>query len=941
MLPGCVLALFCLATCFAGDGAAESGRTQNSLLRVVPAPGAVTVDARLEDWDRSGRIFICSELATQQETKSALVSAMYDTQAIYLALEVNDPTPLQNKTDPSKPADAWRQDCVQMRFRLPAKNGGQIVFADTWFYSPEEKPVLHLSPQKPRGERIDVLAAGGETAFRKNDDNAGYVQEIRIPWTLLGVDAAAIEPDFSFRMGVEVYGGEYGTPEGFRLADLIARRGTSTQSFFAHPERWGRAQLMEKGSLQVADYQTMPVHITEHPFLICRREQFPALIARSTKEPWATMAAAAKKRCADGLTRPGHAYSLTRHIGACALVYILEEDKRKENAQRVKDAILHLEEIEFDAGKSWTGVVPPLGSAFVAILALDIVYDDLSTGEIRDCEALIEEQTGKIDRHGAWPAARLGTFGTWDIYRGERILPDDAFFDNYMRQMTADGVTTVSPGYAFARLGSGDGRPQKTGYADVLEFTGIDNRYYNNERLRSFYRWLFSASVNPAKEYHLFGDVAPGWNPPNSALMWRVGRFDEKAAAYAAWLLDGKEPPGHILSFILMQDPLPEAVVPGSRLFMQGGAVFREPQDDPLALACALYNIVGRPDWHTHEEVNALSASAYGNRLLVNGGWLGEAMRPPAKNNTLAIDGRPHATRIGAGLEEGILAEGFDYACGVSGGALGDDSFRRSLIMVHPQDGAAGYFVTIDEVDADNGEAVHSYLQLASESAAEEVRVRQEYLAAIDHHAEVDGVKLSVFYEPQPAQVKQAKVASGFLERSPQSGYHYRLEAVCPTNEKGNLNAITVLFPHNGKHPKATMVPGDADTEACVLVRQAGEVTDVIASSSDEQAREIEGCAIRARAALFRHTSGTPVFYFARQGTEFESGGIGFRSAKPVSLYMRGTFGHIAGPGCEVTFRQPGLESVSIDEEPVEAVGKGDGFVRVAVPRGSHAIMLR
>lgn len=63
-------------------------------------------------------------------------------------------------------------------------------------------------------------------------------------------------------------------------------------------------------------------------------------------------------------------------------------------------------------------------------------------------------------------------------------MRSDAFYEKYLGQMTPDGVTSAAPMYAFARLGSGNDRPQKTAYADVLEFTGIDRRYYNNPKLK-------------------------------------------------------------------------------------------------------------------------------------------------------------------------------------------------------------------------------------------------------------------------------------------------------------------------------------------------------------------------------------------------------------------------------------------------------------------------
>ncbi len=47
-------------------------------------------------------------------------------------------------------------------------------------------------------------------------------------------------------------------------------------------------------------------------------------------------------------------------------------------------------------------------------------------------------------------------------------------------------------------------------------------------------------------------------------------------------------------------------------------------------------------EYHTHEETNGISLSAYGNRVLVNGGWLGDPTWPADKNNTISINGSRH-----------------------------------------------------------------------------------------------------------------------------------------------------------------------------------------------------------------------------------------------------------------------------------------------------------
>lgn len=238
--------------------AAEQGRTQNLELRIVPAPRGMTVDGRLDEWDRSGRIFLCADLARQKERQSAHAMGMYDREALYLALDVRDPTPLNNPGDPDKqPGQGWRGDCLQVRLAVPVADGNKAVFfLDSWYFQEAGKPALMLQPQSPRREQVNALEHGGAAAFRKHEDGGGYVQELRLPWTLLGV-ADRLQPGFEFTMGLEIVGGKGGREsKPFRLVDLVAWPGAPAKGFFLHPERWGTARLTAKGNLEMATHDT-------------------------------------------------------------------------------------------------------------------------------------------------------------------------------------------------------------------------------------------------------------------------------------------------------------------------------------------------------------------------------------------------------------------------------------------------------------------------------------------------------------------------------------------------------------------------------------------------------------------------------------------------------------------------------------------------------------
>jgi len=688
----------------------------------------------------------------------------------------------------------------------------------------------------------------------------------------------------------------------------------------------------------------------DHPFLITTRDAFPELIKRAEREPWKTMAADARKTV-DAGPEAGRAVSLQRYLGALAVVYILEEKHRAEHALAVHEAITEKLGGVFH-GEKWEGTVPPLGAAFVAILALDIVHDDLSADQLGAAEAEIERLIRPFGYTGPWPGGRQGTLGTWDVYTGKRTEPDDAYYDNIMRQMTDDGVTTVAAGYAFSRLGSDWSRPQKSAYADVLEFTGIDRRYYNNPRLHRFYRWLLGHSVSPAKHYHMFGDVGPYWRHPVAAGLWRVGRFDSRAAGYAAWLFGERQPPGHILSYVLMTEPLPDPIVPGSKLFPKGGAVFREPEDRAESLGAALYSIDGEPDWHTHQETNAVAFSAYGARLLVNGGWLGPPTWPADRNNTLTIDGREHARKTGGGLQEGLVVDGLDYAAGLSGAALGRARHVRSLVLVHGRPEAPGYAVVLDEFES-GGTAdvrVHTYFHPATEREPETVSRWLRYRAVIDHHAEVEGVRLDVVYSPAPLDVARAELPSGELGRDPKAGRHYRLEAIHDTDKAGAANTITLLYPlaPDQPPPRIERIEPDASAEASdspwstppLAIHHGPEMVDLWAIGGSLKPGRLEGARLQGDAAMVRLADGMAVMYLLRRGVLVRAGGVGVESGRPISIAMVGDRGRLSGGPARVRFHRPGVRAVRLDGDSIEPVDQGEGWIEVEAPGGDLSVEL-
>ena len=75
-------------------------QTSNYQLRLVPCPGAVKIDGSLGDWDLSGGILMCYDLATMKDNHSVQIYGMYDAEALYLGFHFKDKSPLVNHLDP-------------------------------------------------------------------------------------------------------------------------------------------------------------------------------------------------------------------------------------------------------------------------------------------------------------------------------------------------------------------------------------------------------------------------------------------------------------------------------------------------------------------------------------------------------------------------------------------------------------------------------------------------------------------------------------------------------------------------------------------------------------------------------------------------------------------------------------------------------------------------
>lgn len=194
----------------------ENGLARHKQLYAVPAPGKVTINGKLDDWDLSGQIEMYVTEDTK-ETQSAKFALMYDKDALYISAVVRDTTPMMNRQDPRVSGNrGWDADSCQFRLTVdPAQpypvdedvfryRGAQakvdkrddIKQLTLWYYTDRQEPCLviqqGMSYRLPRPEWAPfgvVKPDQYQASYLKADDEKGYTFEYRIPWSTLGAKA--------------------------------------------------------------------------------------------------------------------------------------------------------------------------------------------------------------------------------------------------------------------------------------------------------------------------------------------------------------------------------------------------------------------------------------------------------------------------------------------------------------------------------------------------------------------------------------------------------------------------------------------------------------------------------------------------------------------------------------------------------------------------------
>lgn len=731
------------------------------------------------------------------------------------------------------------------------------------------------------------------------------------------------------------------------------------------------------------------VDASGHPFLIVKKSDYQQLRDRASLSPWKEMQAEALRKAqnlsykADEDNGREAGYKLRDVMGYTTLAYILDPANQQQYVDKIRTtleaALPDMQQEHQQNEDSWNTNVAFQGGVFNAIVALDIIYDDLPVNQRSNIETAIDQLVSRfIDN---WGAANHSVSALWALYKSDRSKLErelQEYRNAWTVDITDDGVYVPGTGYGMERI-NGCTREHKALGMDVWEYQGLQT-YYRDQQFSNLHEWLYGYSHTPDFRRLAFGDSSPEeyllgnqFNSANcSTQAYRAYKFSGKAQQYAAWQMQDDHrmntgnaatlPNGRLLTYLLMGNTAPESgqQVSPSRVFPDGGAWFIENRQSRQALIGALWN-VKRTAVHAHKETNAIALSGYGTHLLSNSGYRGwnngvgrfswnYIYRRAVSGNTGLIDyefgqaqeGEPpeendHQQKHGAGITESLLTPTFDYARGDSGEALPNGQHFRNFHFVHPADGKSGYWFLVDEFTG--GSKAHLAFHPYSRAISPVVSNAEYQADIVDYkNQKLTDVDLVIFLatEPDDTTLHNGAIAGPDI----QNQYLY------PTyRSAGSKQIVTVLFPANPDHPKPafTRIQGERYTGA--TVNQGDGVIDYVLESDPSSTQSVNGASFQAARSFFRLV-GDQLRGFYAVGKAFEYGEngskVGMEAEQAITIYLHDRSGQVSSAVPQVlTLYAPNIREVRLNNTPATVVQKGEGWVQINIPKGISDIKLR
>ncbi len=261
--------ILAILICLGFGYTASATQTENLGIRVLPAPGAMKIDGKADDWDLSGGVFACDDVENGREQYAVWSHAQYDAEKLYVLARFIDPTPLNN---PGQTAGdyGFAGDCLQ--FRLITHPGSPLEQGEhfTCWKGRDGRDVMvgEHGVKLDGGTTKDMKVQGAEQAFSVNADGKGYVQEIAIPWKLITKDGKALKAGESFTFTVEP-NFTIGVNGRLTIKDIFRPGQQPDRVFtFMSPPTWGTATLDAAGRItprpvRLSDAREFAVQMTD------------------------------------------------------------------------------------------------------------------------------------------------------------------------------------------------------------------------------------------------------------------------------------------------------------------------------------------------------------------------------------------------------------------------------------------------------------------------------------------------------------------------------------------------------------------------------------------------------------------------------------------------------------------------------------------------------
>jgi hypothetical protein len=230
----------------------------NKSIAIVPAPGQVTIDGTLDDWDLSGEI-LSYDFPIFAEERHARSALMYDAHGLYLSVRVRDGSPMVNYVDGrnEKNGDGmaahtrgWEGDAVQLRlasdpllgYPLPNDSPSDALAHLTMWYCTARKE-SQLNVTRGMDYHDSQNYCGAESGMAIVPTKGGYILEACFPWALLRAPSAPA-PGVRWPLTIQFHFGD-----GARIAAAVHDLSINARVPYQHAECWGYGTFLAAGNL--------------------------------------------------------------------------------------------------------------------------------------------------------------------------------------------------------------------------------------------------------------------------------------------------------------------------------------------------------------------------------------------------------------------------------------------------------------------------------------------------------------------------------------------------------------------------------------------------------------------------------------------------------------------------------------------------------------------